>query len=518
MSQLLLLAELTLQEEEDRAQGTDETEEVARARAQKQETVERALQRAQSRRERAKANATKRQVASRVLDVPLSRFGERPPSLFPSYPPSSHSDSVSESDDDSLSSQSVAEVFPWCDPSATSALLFTRTSLPSLPSLLAFLIPSSPVPFTRDRVSRLTPATGLFYYCRGIGLSNKSGAGGEKERQEEQMLVEELLEGAVERFEEVAQSNPMDLPGLTHLLSNALTLLYYLRRSFVAGGGVGGVSTVPHWTSLASLIQELVILLLRDVEKRIDGMLETALLGYVEAGHGNKVEFVQEGWGAGRLAEGLRRLGRASGAAVGVGESLGKTTPTKNGLLSPLGTPASPTRATLPLPTTPTRISKPFPFSPAAKPDLSPRTIVELLDSTLFVLQQYDIPLLVVVQSFSQLFWWIGAETFNRILSSVRLPVHPAGLTLTEDLHFALYSGTDRVQPPCHLQLAIHNRPPPLPPIPSHAAESTPHLCAIPLDLRNAGRPHLLHPASPLAEPCYPGKGGRKLPLRAGGK
>jgi len=51
------------------------------------------------------------------------------------------------------------------------------------------------------------------------------------------------------------------------------------------------------------------------------------------------------------------------------------------------------------------------------KAQISPRNITSLLSSTLFVLDLYDIHSVITSQILAQLFYWVGAELFNHILT-----------------------------------------------------------------------------------------------------
>ena len=58
------------------------------------------------------------------------------------------------------------------------------------------------------------------------------------------------------------------------------------------------------------------------------------------------------------------------------------------------------------------------PPSPKARMKPSPRNVTSLLSSTLFVLDLYDIHSVITSQILSQLYYWIGAELFNRVMSN----------------------------------------------------------------------------------------------------
>ena len=72
-----------------------------------------------------------------------------------------------------------------------------------------------------------------------------------------------------------------------------------------------------------------------------------------------------------------------------------------------------------PKPQLPEPFDKRFrPPSPKRRMKPSPRNITSLLSSTLFVLDLYDVHSVIVAQVLSQLFYWLSAELFNRVMSS----------------------------------------------------------------------------------------------------
>jgi hypothetical protein len=60
------------------------------------------------------------------------------------------------------------------------------------------------------------------------------------------------------------------------------------------------------------------------------------------------------------------------------------------------------------------------PPSPRRRAKPAPRNVTSLLSSTLFVLDLYDIHSVITSQILAQLFYWLGAELFNRIMSNRR--------------------------------------------------------------------------------------------------
>jgi hypothetical protein len=57
------------------------------------------------------------------------------------------------------------------------------------------------------------------------------------------------------------------------------------------------------------------------------------------------------------------------------------------------------------------------PVGPLAKSAVSPKSITDVMSGVLVVLQLYEVNPAIVIQAFSQVFFWISCELFNRILT-----------------------------------------------------------------------------------------------------
>lgn len=192
-------------------------------------------------------------------------------------------------------------------------------------------------------------------------------------------------------------------------LSNCLLLLYYLRKEPNLRR-----STAEMQLHLRDLINEIFVFVIRDAERRIDRVLEPALLEHQPLPGLENVEFEGE-WSSNRFVKKLtggRKKSSASRSAS-VSSLFGSTAATElpgsgggggaNGASSN-GTSAATDEVV---------------NSSGTVVEASPRSVTALLSSTLFILQMYEIPPAIVVQAFSQLFYWIGCELFNRLLTQV---------------------------------------------------------------------------------------------------
>ena len=184
-----------------------------------------------------------------------------------------------------------------------------------------------------------------------------------------QDLLAKLLVTAMDKIQEVVDKAQWDMTVLAFWISNATLLLHYLKKD----AGLSESST-EFQLQLAELINEIFILIIRDAERRIDKVLDAAILDHETIPGFEDIAF-QDEW-------------KLFKRKVQVKEEA----PEK-------------------------RFRPP---SPKAKAKPSPRNVTSLLSSTLFVLDLYDIHSVITAQILSQLFYWIGSELFNRIMSSRR--------------------------------------------------------------------------------------------------
>lgn len=177
-------------------------------------------------------------------------------------------------------------------------------------------------------------------------------------------LLASLLLSAMDKINTKVERHQWDMTILAFWISNATLLLHYLKKD---SGLVG--STTEFQVQLVELINEIFILIIRDAERRMDKVLRGAMLDH-ETIPFDHLEFAGE-WNL------FRSKNKAQPEPVSY---------------------------------------KPPP--PNKRAQLSPRNVTSLLSSTLFVLDLYDIHSVITAQILGQLFYWIGAELFNHILSN----------------------------------------------------------------------------------------------------
>ena len=183
-------------------------------------------------------------------------------------------------------------------------------------------------------------------------------------------LLATLLDTAMDKINDVVERQQWDMAMLAFWVSNTTLLLHYLKKD-------PGLleSTVEFQLHLAELVNEIFILIIRDAERRMNKVLDAAMLDHETIPGLEDVHFQNE-W----------KLFRTKSKAK----------------------PPEPAE-------------KRFrPPSPRRRAQVSPRTVTSLLSSTLFVLDLYDVHSVITTQILGQLFYWLGAELFNRIMSTKR--------------------------------------------------------------------------------------------------
>ena len=184
------------------------------------------------------------------------------------------------------------------------------------------------------------------------------------------LLLTDWLASASEKIYEVVDRHQWDMTILAFWISNCTLLYYYLRKDT----GLSEV-TGDFQAQMAELIHEIYILIIRDAERRMDRVLDAALLDHETIPGFEDIHFQNE-W----------NFLRSKSKVVAV-EPMNKT----------YGPP-----------------------SPKKKAQVSPRNVTSLLSSTLFVLDLYDVHAVITAQVLGQLYYWLGAEVFNRIMSNKR--------------------------------------------------------------------------------------------------
>jgi hypothetical protein len=181
-------------------------------------------------------------------------------------------------------------------------------------------------------------------------------------------LLELLLSSAMEKINDIVEKHQWDMTVLAFWISNATLLLHYLKKDTGLATATGKFQL-----QLSELINEIFILIIRDAERRMDKVLDQAMLDHEPMPGFEDIQFQNE-WK--------------------IFKSRPKAKPVES-------------------------FEKRFrPPSPKQRMKPSARNITSLLASTLFVLDLYDIHSVITAQILSQLIYWLCAELFNRIMSN----------------------------------------------------------------------------------------------------
>lgn len=234
-------------------------------------------------------------------------------------------------------------------------------------------------------------------------------------------LLEEVLLGAVDRIEEIIFARQENMAHSTFWLFNSICLLYYLRTDPVTRDLTPDVQL-----HLEDLVNEIYVFIVRDAERRLDRLIDCAILDF-EPLPDMVVDFEPEGSWSFVRALTVKRNRTTSRAGI---PRFHKP------ITNPSNPPPPPPTSKPPLPSTSSTPKAPpggghgsrtvsLPSSHSTRetapssqqPSTSPKLVTDLLSSVLCLLQAYEIHPSVIVQTFSQIFYWLSCETFNRIIS-----------------------------------------------------------------------------------------------------
>ncbi|KAK9720606.1 hypothetical protein K7432_004042 [Basidiobolus ranarum] len=192
-------------------------------------------------------------------------------------------------------------------------------------------------------------------------------------------LLDAMMNQSFEKILETVQKNCQDMSFLAFWLSNCTLLLYYLKRdpNLVT-------VTVEFQLGLSELIHELYQKFVRNVTQRIEEVLEPAMLVHDALPGMEDIKFVGE-----------KRNFLFSGKKA--------FTP-----------PPSPRTSRFSI-RRKSRFSSPRGSSPRIKP-ATPKTVTSILSSTLIVLQSYEVHPIIIHYALNQIFYYISAEMFNRLM------------------------------------------------------------------------------------------------------
>ncbi|CAN6617072.1 hypothetical protein TRVA0_006S03818 [Trichomonascus vanleenenianus] len=182
-------------------------------------------------------------------------------------------------------------------------------------------------------------------------------------------MVENFLDPAISRIGSVCKQHKEDIAFLAFWMSNCTLLMYYIRKDTKLFE-----STFEFQHRLSELITDIYVMITQDVERRLDRILDSSILDFETIPGLNNIVYQKE-W----------KLFKPKHKQLTQREEIEQT-------INP-----------------PTMEQK-------AKP--APRNVTSILSSVLFVMDLYEVHPIIVQQVIGQLFYWIGAVLFNRVISN----------------------------------------------------------------------------------------------------
>ncbi|KAG0176367.1 hypothetical protein DFQ29_006210 [Apophysomyces sp. BC1021] len=183
-------------------------------------------------------------------------------------------------------------------------------------------------------------------------------------------ILHDFLTLAIIKISTVIKANKRDIHTLAFWMANLSQLLYFLKKDT---GLV--VATAEQQLKISEWISETYTLLVSDSEKRIDKILEPAVLEYEQITGLEQVDFADD-W-----HRFFRRKSTRKSIVAGQLE----------------------------------QIAQKDIHSPRT---LTPQSITSLLSSILYVLQSYEVHPTIVIQAIAQFFHFLSCEIFNRMLTN----------------------------------------------------------------------------------------------------
>ncbi|KAF9141760.1 hypothetical protein BGX30_004175 [Mortierella sp. GBA39] len=229
-------------------------------------------------------------------------------------------------------------------------------------------------------------------------------------------LLEELLEATILAIKNVTKAKPEDMTLTAYWISNTSVLLHFLRKDV----GINQ-ATDFHQMRIEALLLDMVQMIVVDAERRIEKILESAMLEHDTIAGMDEVKF-QSDWAflwRGSMSKASSKNNTAKRTSSPLSPNLTSTSTFAGSATSGTSTPNPPR----PLARTSSSSMVPLvnrPPSPRQR-RISPRTITTMLSSLLFVMQTYDIHPDFIHYVLAQLLYYVSTEVFNRMISNKKL-------------------------------------------------------------------------------------------------
>ncbi|KAI9255184.1 hypothetical protein BDA99DRAFT_518113 [Phascolomyces articulosus] len=210
-------------------------------------------------------------------------------------------------------------------------------------------------------------------------------------------LLQAFLTLAINKMAKAIKANPRNIDSLSYWIANTHRLFQYLRRD------QGLVDTTrDEQQRISHLLSEAFSLLVSFTQKRLDKLIEPALLEYEEIAQEQPIDFVED------MTSWQRFFRRSSTSSVTSLTSNNNNTPSSsrpNSFL--LSTPAATPSATIPTPSS----SSPSSMTP-------PSTLTSIITSITQTMEGYDIHYKIKEQLIMQCLQYIASQGFQRLLAN----------------------------------------------------------------------------------------------------
>ncbi|KAH8102551.1 DIL domain-containing protein [Cristinia sonorae] len=232
--------------------------------------------------------------------------------------------------------------------------------------------------------------------------------------------VEDLIIGATDAIEDTAFNRAEDLPSLVFWLYNLTIWLHLMKCDDTIRETC---ELLDSYTLIEEILNSVFVFIIRFAERRIDEMLDTALLDYSPLSSDfDSVQFEGE-WSFLRTFAGKKKANGTPSPAKssGVEGTLSRSpSPPPIALLSSKPGSFASLRQTFSRArnsgsTTP--LQSLFTDTPPAPTTPSPQDIISFMTSLHTLLTLSDINPAIITQFWSQVMFWTACETFNRILT-----------------------------------------------------------------------------------------------------
>ncbi|KAG0215525.1 hypothetical protein BGX28_009573 [Mortierella sp. GBA30] len=211
-------------------------------------------------------------------------------------------------------------------------------------------------------------------------------------------LLDELLEATLSAIEFVTKCKTGDIAFITYWVSNACTLLHFLRKD----PGLNCTSGV-HQPKFTALVQDMIQMMVIEAQRGIDRVLEPAMLEHDTIMGLEEVKF-QSDWALGFWK------GGSNGQIANKAYKRASTDALQQSTLTPLS-PQIQMRTFL------SNQQKSFSTTTTTA---TPRTLTTMLSSILFLMRSYDFHPEIIHYVTAQLLHYISSEIFNHMMGNRR--------------------------------------------------------------------------------------------------